>query len=142
MAFNNPVTQPMDFTGLTPVRLWDSDNSNYFGLKAPSNITSSVDYVVPAAPPASNGYVLSCTTAGVMSWVANGSVSSANFTPSTGLTITSGSGSNAVLAGFTLAVDQTFTASWTGKHTWTRASGNTAIAVRQTGDTQDRFFID
>jgi len=51
------------------VRFTDSDGSNYTGLKADATTTASLDYTLPAAGPASNGQVLSSTTAGAMSWV-------------------------------------------------------------------------
>lgn len=48
-----------------------SFNSNYVGLKAPDNTSNTQNYVLPDAMPAATGYVLSSTTGGVMSWVAN-----------------------------------------------------------------------
>lgn len=71
---------------LPKLRFYDADESHYAGLKPPAIVSSSVDYELPAAPPAVNGYQLSCTTAGVMSWVAAGtgtvtSVSCGNLSP-------------------------------------------------------------
>ena len=43
--------------------------SGYVGL-APAAAAGSTTYTLPSAAPASNGYVLSSTTAGVMSWIA------------------------------------------------------------------------
>lgn len=54
------------------VRWYDADESNFAGLSAPATITQDVLYQLPSAPPAVNGYVLSATTAGVMSWAAPG----------------------------------------------------------------------
>ncbi len=54
--------------------LEDSDNgSNYIQLQAASSMAGNDTYTLPNAYPGSNGYLLSCTTAGVMSWVAAGS---------------------------------------------------------------------
>ena len=49
-----------------------SDGTDHtISLKAPHNtMTANQNYTLPVAPAASNGYVLSTTTAGVMSWVA------------------------------------------------------------------------
>lgn len=47
--------------------------SNYVYLSAPATLAGNTPYTLPNAYPASNGYVLSSTTAGVMSWVAPGS---------------------------------------------------------------------
>lgn len=63
----NVLTQTHIISGL-PVRFYDTDNSHYTGLKANGTTTASVEYTLPAAGPASNGYALVSTTAGVMSW--------------------------------------------------------------------------
>lgn len=47
--------------------------TNYTEIQSAAAPTANVTYTLPAAGPSSNGYVLSSTTAGVMSWVANGS---------------------------------------------------------------------
>lgn len=52
------------------MRWYDADESHYAGFQSPSSITANIDYTLPPAPPAVSGYVLSCSTAGVMSWVA------------------------------------------------------------------------
>lgn len=46
-------------------------NSESTTLAGSASASASVDYVLPPAGPASNGYILSSTTAGVMSWVAD-----------------------------------------------------------------------
>lgn len=47
-----------------------ANGTNYTGFKAPDALASSPIYTLPDAFPASSGYVLSGTTAGVLSWVA------------------------------------------------------------------------
>lgn len=55
------------------LRWYDADESAYVGIKSAATVTGSVDYTLPTAPPVSDGYVLSSTTAGVLSWSAAGS---------------------------------------------------------------------
>ena len=55
--------------------------NNFIGLKAPNALAGDTTYVMPIAFPAVNGYILSSTNAGVMSWIA-----------ATGGTVTSVSG--------------------------------------------------
>lgn len=50
-------------------RFYDSDSSNYIGFKAPSTVTSDVDYILPAD--GSNGQVLSTNGSGTLSFVDN-----------------------------------------------------------------------
>lgn len=57
------------------LRLYGS-TSGYVGL-APAAAAGSVDYTLPSSAPASDGYVLSCTVAGVTSWIAAGGGSAA-----------------------------------------------------------------
>lgn len=45
--------------------------TNYVGLAAPAALAATTDYALPSAFPAANTDLLSGTTAGVMSWVAN-----------------------------------------------------------------------
>jgi hypothetical protein len=51
-------------------------NSQTTSLAGSASASASVDYKLPPAGPASNGYVLASTTAGVMSWVSNASTNS------------------------------------------------------------------
>lgn len=53
------------------IRFYDTDNSHYTGIAANGTTTASIDYTLPAAGPAGDGYALVSTMAGVMSWVAN-----------------------------------------------------------------------
>lgn len=62
---------------------FDSTGLNYAALLAPvANYTASIGYQLPQQGPAVNGYVLSSTTAGVMSWIAatTGSVTAVTAT--------------------------------------------------------------
>lgn len=62
---------------------FDSTGVGYASLKAPAaTYSSNIDYSLPVAPPALNGYVLSATTAGVMSWIpaSSGTVTSVSAT--------------------------------------------------------------
>jgi len=54
-----------------PARFYEATDSFYVGLKANASTVASIDYTLPVAPPAADGYALVSTTAGVMSWVAN-----------------------------------------------------------------------
>lgn len=96
-----------------------ANGTHYFGLKAPDSLVASTVYVLPTAFPAANGYVLTSTTAGVLAWAVNGAPTPADLTASTGISITAGSGTGALLVAATLAVDQTFTPTWSGQHTFT-----------------------
>lgn len=69
MVAGSPV-EKMSFKKGGSLRFYDADESHYAGFKAASTVTASIDYTLPSAPPSVNGYVLACTTAGVMSWVA------------------------------------------------------------------------
>lgn len=51
------------------LRFADSDSSNYVALQAPATLAADNTYTLPTDYPASNGQVLSSTTAGVLSWV-------------------------------------------------------------------------
>ncbi len=50
------------------IRLFDSDNSNYTGFQAPSNVTSTIVYTLPQAD-GSASQVLSTNSSGVLSWI-------------------------------------------------------------------------
>ncbi len=60
-------------------RFYDSDSSNYIGFKAPSTVTSDVDYILPAD--GSNGQVLSTNGSGTLSFVDNSGGGSGNSFP-------------------------------------------------------------
>lgn len=50
----------------------DGNGADFIALKAPADLSdTTTTYTLPAGFPASNGHVLSSTTTGTMSWVAN-----------------------------------------------------------------------
>lgn len=57
-------------------RVFMDSNSQSTSLSGSASASASVDYKLPPAGPASNGYILSSTTAGVMSWVPDSASSS------------------------------------------------------------------
>jgi len=50
------------------LRYFDSDNSNYIGFKAPSNITSNFVLTLPATDSPVSGYALVSNGSGTLSW--------------------------------------------------------------------------
>ena len=55
---------------------FDSTGIGFASFEAPTaTFSSSITYQLPVAPPSTNGYVLSSTTGGVMSWAAAGAAS-------------------------------------------------------------------
>lgn len=78
---------------------------NYTAFKA-QNQSVDITYTLPAAAPASNGYVLSSTTGGTLSWVANGGAD--------GNGIYTGSGTIASNAVATLTSGASFTIDFNG----------------------------
>jgi len=63
------------------IRLYEADanGSNYIAITTSSAITSNITYTLPEAPGA-NGYVLSSTTGGTLSWISAGTASSVSVT--------------------------------------------------------------
>jgi len=67
------VSSTSEFTGnLTlrtraELRLNDTDNSNHIGIRAPTNLTANVTYVLPASD-GTNGQVLLTNGLGILSW--------------------------------------------------------------------------
>lgn len=61
------------------VRFYDSASSHSISISAPSVLSVSTQYALPSSLPAENGYVLSCTTAGVLSWTSNPAPTTATF---------------------------------------------------------------
>lgn len=73
---NKTLASPVITTAATlnaqgELRLADFDSSNYISFKAPSSVTSNVNYTLPAADGASSN-VLSTNGSGTLSWVAGG----------------------------------------------------------------------
>jgi len=57
-----------------------ANGANFFSLKAAASMATNNPYTWPAAYPAANGYQLSSTTAGVLSWAVSAGVSRFPFT--------------------------------------------------------------
>jgi hypothetical protein len=49
------------------LRLYDTDNNNYIGLRAPTNLTADVTYVLPGSD-GTSGQVLQTNGLGILSW--------------------------------------------------------------------------
>lgn len=99
-----PFGSIQNLTSGLALQFWDLDNSHYAGIKANNTTTASLTYTLPAAGPAVSGYVLSSTTAGVMSWVVQEAPTGANLTAGSGLTFASGTGVGAVLVAVEIAL--------------------------------------
>lgn len=56
------------------VRLYEliTNGGEYIALQAPGNLAATTYYTLPGTYPGSNGFVLSSTTTGSLSWVSNG----------------------------------------------------------------------
>lgn len=87
------------------LRFQEPSGANYTAFKAQAQ-TADITYTLPAAAPASNGYVLSSTTGGTLSWVANGGAD--------GNGIYTGSGTIASNAVATLTSGASFTIDFNG----------------------------
>jgi len=109
-VLTTPYFQISGNTTTTPgeIRIHEqsSAGNNYTAIKAQDQ-TASITYTLPAAAPAVSGYVLSATTAGVMSWVAASGGSDGNG-------IYTGSGTIGTNAVATLASGSNFTVDYNG----------------------------
>ena len=79
LGFSASGTEQMIFdqNGLTlqaqnDLRFADSDSSNYVGFQAPSTISSSLTWTLPAEDAAVSGYALVSDASGTLSWAAAG----------------------------------------------------------------------
>ena len=54
------------------LRFADSDSSNYVGFQAPTTVSSSLTWTLPATDAAVSGYALVSNASGVLSWAAAG----------------------------------------------------------------------
>ncbi len=72
------------------VRQYNSTDTFYTQIRAPLALAQNISYEWPSAPAAVNGYVLSATTAGAMSWVPNTAGSVTTVTASSPLASTGG----------------------------------------------------
>lgn len=57
-----------------PIKFFDSGFINYVSFKAPASLAAINNYILPIAYPDVNDYVLSSTTAGVLSWSPAGTI--------------------------------------------------------------------
>jgi hypothetical protein len=55
-----------------------SNGSEYISLSAPAALATTNTYTLPNAYPGTSGFVLACTTGGVMSWVSNSAGAAGN----------------------------------------------------------------
>ena len=114
-----------------------SDGTDHtISLKAPHNtMTANQNYTLPVAPAGSNGFVLSSTTAGVMSWVAqSGGIGSS--LSSTDNRIVRMDGTDDV-QGSTATIDDSGNMTVAGTLTATNITGNSSMVV--TSDTDAEF---
>ena len=67
------------------IRLYEADanGNNYIAITTSSAITNNITYILPEAPGA-DGYVLSSTTGGTLSWISAGTASSVSVTETGG----------------------------------------------------------
>ncbi|MFN8361332.1 MAG: hypothetical protein U0264_15575 [Candidatus Kapaibacterium sp.] len=111
------------------------NTANYVGLKAPNNVTADLTYTLPASAPAADGYVLSSTTAGVMSWEppTSGSTVSTNSTM-----LGDGSGGN--LLRINLGNSNTWTANQTFGGTFLFTSNSRIAMTNSDNNARDIRF--
>lgn len=60
-------TGPVAIRGNNRLRLYDTDNTNFIGLRSPTNLTADVTYQLPGVD-GSSGQVLTTNGLGVLSW--------------------------------------------------------------------------
>jgi hypothetical protein len=110
-------------------------SANFVGLKAPNNVTADLTYTLPASAPAADGYVLSSTTAGVMSWEppTSGSTVSTNSTM-----LGDGSGGN--LLRINLGNSNTWTANQTFGGTFLITSNSRIAMTNSDNNARDIRF--
>jgi len=72
-TFTTGATSPSFITGNSGIiKLMDGNGSNFASIAAHATTTADIAYTWPPAGPGTNGYALTSTTAGVMSWAAGG----------------------------------------------------------------------
>jgi hypothetical protein len=74
VAQDNTFNGVVGALGQNPVRMYDTDSSNYVALRAPGTVSSNVTWTLPSAD-GTNGQVLGTNGSGTLSW----------STPSTGI---------------------------------------------------------
>ena len=87
LGFSASGTEQMIFdqNGLTlqaqnDLRFADSDSSNYVGFQAPTTVSSSLIWTLPATDAAVSGYALVSDASGTLSWAAAGGGANGNGT--------------------------------------------------------------
>ena len=87
LGFSASGTEQMIFdqNGLTlqaqnDLRFADSDSSNYVGFQAPTTVSSSLTWTLPATDAAVSGYALVSDASGTLSWAAAGGGAQGNGT--------------------------------------------------------------
>lgn len=68
----NSLLETTGIASSSELRFMDADNSNYVAFKAPSVVSSNSIYTWPASYPSGDGYVLSSTVGGTLSWISPG----------------------------------------------------------------------
>lgn len=108
-------------TSATPVRFLEPSGAgtNFVAIRAPATLAGDTTYDLPNAYPAVTGYVLSSTTAGVTSWVANGGTTTPTVDTAT---IAADTNNQAVTAAASSVLN--ITASATNKVIWGLDNGN------------------
>jgi len=92
----------------------------YVGLQAPATVLTPYSLTLPTAAPASNGQVLSATTAGVMSWT----------TPSTGTVTIANGGTGTTTGSITGTTALTFAAGGSNQNVTLTPSGTGSIVLQ------------
>ena len=126
------------------LRFQDAAGGDYVGFQAPTAITASQDYELPADYPGVSGEVLSSTTAGVLSWVDSGAGFDFIITGDGAVTETISDGDTFTLVGgtgLTSAVSATDTVTYTLDDTVVTAAsyGDTTNVASFTVDQQGRL---
>jgi hypothetical protein len=94
------------------LKLFDSADDNYVGIKAAGALGATTTYTLPTAYPAFNGYILSSTTAGAMSWIVPPTVTPAALTEVSDTNVTLTLGGTPATA---LLQATSITAGWSGQ---------------------------
>jgi len=128
ISYNNILLSPYDSAGTYELRFNAQTGANYVGFKAPSSITSSVMWTLPATQ-GTNGQFLKVGTSGILSWdtISAGTGTVTSVAAGTGLT-----GGTITTTG-TIAIDATVVPTLTAT-TNAFSSGNT------TGSTTSSSF--
>lgn len=66
------LTSDLQLNAQKDLRFADSDSTNWVAFQAPATISSNVTWTLPDAVTGTNGYALTSTTGGTLSWAATG----------------------------------------------------------------------